>query len=85
MRRLRGLIAGALLLAASPGGTGGTQSPQDKNAPFTLRSEVDAHKIGVQDPLQLTITGSAILDANGRGLDGGHNGQPGSNYQATLG
>lgn len=56
MRRLRGLIAGALLLAASPGGTGGTQSPQDKNAPFTLRSEVDAHKIGVQDPLQLTIT-----------------------------
>ncbi|HEY7924122.1 MAG TPA: BatD family protein [Vicinamibacteria bacterium] len=56
MRRLRGLIAGALLLAASPGGTGGTQSAQDRNAPFTLRSEVDAHKIGVQDQLQLTIT-----------------------------
>jgi BatD DUF11 like domain len=56
VRRLRGLIAGALLLAASPGGAGGTQSPQDRNAPFTLRSEVDAHKIGVQDPLQLTIT-----------------------------
>jgi hypothetical protein len=32
------------------------QSPQDRNAQFTLRSEVDAHRIGVQDPLQLTIT-----------------------------
>jgi hypothetical protein len=56
VRGPRGLIAGALLLVASPGGTGGTQSAQDRNAPFTLRSEVDAHKIGVQDQLQLTIT-----------------------------
>jgi hypothetical protein len=32
------------------------QSPQDRNAQFTLRAEVDAHKIGAQDQLQLTIT-----------------------------
>ena len=64
MRGLRGVIAGALLLAASPGGAGGTQPPQDRNAQFTLRSEVDAHKIGVQDQLQLTITveGSSAPD-----------------------
>jgi hypothetical protein len=64
VRRLRGAIGGALLLVASPGGAGGTQSPQDRNAQFTLRSEVDAHKIGVQDQLQLTITveGSSAPD-----------------------
>jgi len=43
VRRLAG--AALLLLAASAA-----------RAEFTLRSEVDAHKIGVQDKLQLTIT-----------------------------
>jgi hypothetical protein len=56
--RLAGTSAALLLFAASPGGSGGIGSPQDRGAQaqFTLRSEVDAHKIGVQDQLQLTIT-----------------------------
>jgi hypothetical protein len=55
---VRALGAGLafLLLAAAPGGAGGMQSPQNTNAQFTLRSEVDARKLGLQDQLQLTIT-----------------------------
>ena len=36
-------------------------------------------------PLQLTIIGSAVLDAEGRGLDGNNDGQPGGNYETTVG
>ena len=42
--RVRRLLAGLLLLAPAA------------RAEFTLRSEVDAHKLGVQDQLQLTLT-----------------------------
>jgi len=40
---------------------------------------------GPTGPLQLTITGSAILDAEGRGIDGNKDGQSGGNYATTLG
>jgi hypothetical protein len=43
--RARGVVAGLLLLAAAAA-----------RAEFTLRSEVDAHKIGLQDQVQLTLT-----------------------------
>ena len=36
-------------------------------------------------PLQLTITASGVLDSNGRPIDGKNNGQPGGDYQTTLG
>ena len=35
-------------------------------------------------PLQLTITASGVLDAQGRALDGNGDGQPGGNFQTTL-
>ena len=34
--------------------------------------------------MQLTINSSLILDAQGRQLDGNHDGQPGGNFVATL-
>ena len=36
-------------------------------------------------PLQLMITGSAVVDAEGRGIDGSNDGRSGGNYQTTLG
>jgi hypothetical protein len=36
-------------------------------------------------PLQLTITANGVLDALGRPLDGNNDGQPGGNFQTTLG
>lgn len=51
-----GVLGALVLLLGHPGGAGGAQSPQNRDAQFTLRSEVDARKIGLQDQLQLTIT-----------------------------
>ena len=35
-------------------------------------------------PLKLTISASALLDAQNRPLDGSDSGQPGANYVATI-
>jgi hypothetical protein len=43
-----------------------------------------AKKPNLSKPEQLRITGSLLTDSAGRGLDGKHNGQPGSNYVAVL-
>jgi uncharacterized repeat protein (TIGR01451 family) len=35
-------------------------------------------------PLQLSISGGSVVDANGQSIDGNHDGQPGGNFQATF-
>ena len=36
-------------------------------------------------PLQLSISAGAVVDANGQLIDGNDDGQPGGNFQATFG
>jgi hypothetical protein len=55
-----------------------TYDPSGHTVTLTPRVKVPA------SPLQLTIIAAKTLDAEGRPLDGDHDGQPGGNFQTTL-
>ena len=55
-----------------------TYDPSGHTVTLAPRGKVPA------SPLQLTIIAVKTLDAEGRPLDGDHDGQPGGNFQTTL-
>ena len=55
-----------------------TYDPSGHTVTLTPRGKVPA------SPLQLTIIAAKTLDAEGRPIDGDHDGQPGGNFQTTL-
>ena len=55
-----------------------TYDPSRHTVTLTPRGKVPA------TPLQLTIIAAKTLDAEGRPIDGDHDGQPGGNFQTTL-
>ena len=55
-----------------------TYDPSGYTVTLTPRSKV------ATSPLQLTIIAVQTLDAEGRPIDGDHDGQPGGNFQTTL-
>ena len=56
-----------------------TYNPTAQSVTLTLAGKLPS------GPLQLTISASNVLDAAGLALDGNHDGQPGGNFQTTLG
>jgi hypothetical protein len=58
--------------------TSATYDPSGHTVTITPKGTVPA------SPLQLTIIAAKTLDAEGRQIDGDHDGQPGGNFKTTL-